>query len=237
MGVNMEEQQQSDIHHHSAPIVDGIIVSPADLPWYKKITLISPISAGVGVVSMAVLFIGFNILLSKQVSTSQTLRSHAAVSTATIAIKPSIKILPPNQTFQLWINVADPVGFAVVELTFDQTKINVASEVTLQSVLTNAPMGESAPKLNMTTMAQANQTGKIKLTLALPPGATAPTGAIQIASLVFTSKTTDTTTTTLQIPLATAKVSDINANEFAIVTQEATVSLNPKVATDSAISE
>lgn len=171
------------------------------------------------------LFVAFNIFFAQQITKKQTLESEAAASTATLSIKPSESTSSKDQTFQLWVVSDNPVGFAQLDVSFDQTKMQLTKEVALDSVLSNTPLGENDLKLNKTSMADANATGNIRLMLALPVQATAPTGAFNIASLVFTPIATESTSTVIQIPPAAVQIFDMNANQFTVQIQNATVTV------------
>jgi len=99
------------------------------------------------------------------------------------AFNPSSANLPPDGTFKIMLNAASKkIVFVRTVVTFDQSKVNLASEITPNPVL--------ATVVEKTTMAAANASGRAVIVLAAAPSSTLPTGNFEFAALSFTAQTT-----------------------------------------------
>jgi hypothetical protein len=159
-------------------------------------------------------------------STSQPTetRSKAAGETVVLTIQPAAVPMPPDGTVVVYLDAkTNPIGFALVKLTFDPTKIKLAQEVTtsdkLEAVITK------------TTMKNANLNGEIIIALApfdpmqhptpLPPTPTqtpppAPSNVIDFATLKFTAVSTKANDTAILNFDTTASqvISALNSTTF-----------------------
>ena len=124
--------------------------------------------------------------VARAVQMNQSLNSEAGNYTATVSFQLSNWTLPPQSTFGLWVNSNGPTAFTAVEFNFDPKLIRMTSE----PVLTNTKLTKI---VKVTSMAEANTTGKVSIVLGLDPAqkANAPTGAFQIADVNFEAVTTN----------------------------------------------
>ena len=99
------------------------------------------------------------------------------------AFNPAAGSLPPNSTFKIMLNAGSKkIVFGRTVVTFDQSKVNLASEITPNPAL--------ATVVEKTTMAAANGSGRAVIVLAASPASSLPTGIFEFAALNFTAKTT-----------------------------------------------
>lgn len=141
-----------------------------------------------------------------------------AATNAQITFTPASPSLPPNTSLGININAGtNRVAFAHIEFTFDRTKLNLSGEITPTNSL-----GTVAVK---TSRSSANTTGSATVALALPVGATAPTGTFQVAGIPFTAITTQTSTTTLSI--ARVQLVDVTGAEITTPLTSVNITLNP----------
>ncbi|MCX6703824.1 MAG: carboxypeptidase-like regulatory domain-containing protein [Candidatus Woesebacteria bacterium] len=122
-------------------------------------------------------------LIASIIQNNQTIGTQAAVHQASVAFQLASWDLPPQGTFGVWVNSDSPVAFSDVELSFDPKLVKMTTEVAIKTGLTR--------KIRVTSMADANATGKISIILGLEPSmiGNPPSGAFQIADLTFSSNT------------------------------------------------
>lgn len=185
------------------------------------------------------------IIATDQVQKYQSLKTNAATSPAEIFFNPSAdSVTTTEKTFPVWINSsAVSVGFASIELTFDPSKIILTKEITLNSALTNIPLGASQPPLTVTTMAAANATGKINLTLGLPPSTTAspsprsplaPSGTFQVATMTLKAINSTTGSSSVTVNTSNSQLVAMDASVFGLSSTPLALTLNPVVTTSGA---
>jgi len=143
-----------------------VVNHKADL---KYLLLIIPIAAA-----------GF---LAIEIQHRQSLESKASLYQAKVSIQPENFSLPPETTFGLWVEANTSVAFADIELNFDTKLVKLTSEITI--------LGGLSRSVKVTSMEEANTTGKISIIAALDPTnlSTPPTEVFQIASLKFDTNT------------------------------------------------
>jgi len=122
-------------------------------------------------------------LVAALIQNNQTIGTQAAIHQASVSFQLPSWDLPPQNTFGVWINSDSPVAFSDVELSFDPKLVKMTNEIVLK--------GGLARKIKVTSMADANATGKISIILGLEPSGLGnpPLGAFQIADLTFDSNT------------------------------------------------
>ncbi len=181
-------------------------------------------------VSKFILFAGLLIMVSITlyfanvlVNRNQTLSVGATAGVAELFFEPSSLVLSPDGLVNLWVTTDKQLGFFATDLTFDPSIISLAQEITL-------PTTGLAKKIRVTSMSEANATGKISIVLGVEPSAisTAPTGTFKIANLKFSKKSTLANKSTLLsiVPSATQLV-DMGAIPFNSSTKNASFTLNP----------
>jgi hypothetical protein len=134
------------------------------------------------------------------------LLSHAALSPVTLSFSQNPIVL--NTTTPTSVNVVlnagtNQIGFVAVNYTFDPTKVKLTQEITTTTALKTIPV-------STTTMAQANQTGNVTITLALSTAdvANPPTGSFQIASMSLQAISANQASSTMAFVPANTQVVD-----------------------------
>jgi hypothetical protein len=114
------------------------------------------------------------LLVVRQV---QRYQAGAASVSALLYFSPSEQNLPPDSNFKVMVDTkGNQMGFVRLEFSFDITKINLTSEVSVTSRL--------ATVIQKTTMSEANNTGTVVVVAALTPtDRTNPlTGIVELAN-------------------------------------------------------
>lgn len=131
------------------------------------------------------------------------------------SFNPSSGSLPPNGTFKIMLNAGSKkIVFGRIVVTFDQSKVNLASEITPNPVL--------ATVIEKTAMAAANSSGRAVIVTAAVPSGTLPTGTFEFAALSFTAKTTSPGSVTVNFDTTDMQVVDDS-------TTSQTISVTPLV--------
>lgn len=159
-----------------------------------------------------------NNLIKRQFNYSAS----AAAGTANLFFEPTSLTLPPNGKVNLWVTSDKPVGFVAVDVTFDKAKVQLAQEITLtNSVLTR--------KIKVSSMAEANTSGKLTVVLGIDPTAkaSAPAGNFAFASVTFKPMVTTNLTTGLSYTLSASQLVDLNAIPFTLSSSAGSLVLNP----------
>ena len=122
-------------------------------------------------------------LIANIIQNNQIIGTQAGEHQASVAFQLASWDLPPQGTFGIWVNSDSPVAASDVELSFDPKLVKMTSEVAIKTALTR--------KIKVTSMTEANTTGKISIVLGLDPSmfGNPPLGAFQIADLTFDSNT------------------------------------------------
>lgn len=171
------------------------------------------------VVMLSVTMYFSNVLIKN----SQSLNAGAANGNAEIFLEPSVVTIPPDGLVHLWVTTDKQLGFVAIDLTFDPTLIKLAQEITLPTLTLER-------SLKVTTMAQANTTGKISVVLGIDPTGleTAPTGSFPIANLKFSKNTTiSNKVATLSVDPASSQLVDLGAIPFNLTFKNASFTINP----------
>lgn len=157
------------------------------------------------------------------INKSQSLNAGASSGSAELFLEPAAVTMSPDGLVNLWVTTDKQLGFVAVDLTFDPTLIKLAQEITL-------PTQSLQRSIKLTSMSEANATGKISVVLGVDPTAiaTAPTGTIRLANLKFSKNTTvPNKVATLTVVTASSQLVDLGAIPFNLTSQNATFSLNP----------
>ena len=135
---------------------------------------------------------------------------------------PSQVSVPPEATLNLMFDSrASQIGFARIELAFDQSKITLTKSIVTTPLLKTG--------VTVTSMEEANATGKILLVLGLAPvdRATPPTGTFEFAQLSFSPKTPDPNqSATLSFTSSGIQLVDINGAPASFTGETATIFVN-----------
>ena len=111
---------------------------------------------------------------------------------ANVIFEPATGTLPPDSTFKILANVgSEKLAFARVAFTFDQTKVNLVSEIT--------PNVSLSTVVEKTSMAVANTSGRAVIVIAAAPADSLPSGQVGIADIQFKSLVTGNDTAQVQI--------------------------------------
>jgi hypothetical protein len=169
-------------------------------------------------------------------------------ATASLYFEPVSADLPPDMTLRLMTDSGvTQMGFAMVEVSFDPTQVNLTSEVVTSDRLTmNNAQAETDPNYSppqyacqgtdpciiKTPMAIANSSGTINIVLGMDPTSsqTAPDNIFELARFTFTPVTTQNINT--QVSVSNFQLVDMSATDFNVTVQgPATLTLNPTPAT------
>ncbi len=115
-----------------------------------------------------------------------------------------------------------PLGFVRSEFTFDATKIKLNQEITTTTAFNR--------KISVTSMAQANSSGRVSIVLGLDPNDrnNPPTTLFELASLSFVPNTTSTNqSTTLSFVQANMQVVETNYVNLTFAVSNSTILVNP----------
>jgi len=153
----------------------------------------------------------------------QSLKSKAATYSATVSFQLSSATLPPETTFGVWVNAGAPVDFTAIEVDYDPTLVKLTRDVGLTNTMLTRIV-------TVTSMTEANTTGKIHMILGLDPSkvTTPPSGVFQVANLTFNALTTNpnvTTPVTFNKPVMQMVATDNSV--FTLNTTNLTLTLNP----------
>jgi len=183
--------------------------------WRKRVPL--------GLFGLTVLAV---IFLSQAIRHYQTLQSEADQATASLFFSPNNDSLTSTveQTFPVWINATQPIGFASIKIKFDPNKLVLKQ--------TPAPIHSALSQIvNITSVQTANESGIIEATVTVPPAkiAEAPSSSFQFLSLVFDAKQTGEDTTSVSFDLTGSQVVSTSTTEFTLTETPLTLTLNPSV--------
>ncbi|HWA51615.1 MAG TPA: dockerin type I domain-containing protein [Patescibacteria group bacterium] len=171
------------------------------------------------VISIAVIFFAIPLTVYFVAIGIKT-RSQASANSVSLSFSQDPVILNPSTPAQvnLVLNAGtSPIGFANIEFTFDNTKVNLASEITTTPTLESPKfLNQGNTAILKTTMQEANQTGKVDIVLGLDPSdaANPPTGVINLANFSFIS--VGSGTSTLSFNNASIQVVDTSSNALTV---------------------
>lgn len=155
----------------------------------------------------------------------------ADVTTVTFSSTPSTATLPPNATIRINLNAgAQLVGFVRVVMTFNNSHINLASEITTTTRLRQNREPATNPWITKTSMSEANSTGRIVLVLALDEQdrANAPTGVFEVANFSIRAVSTQQNLATqFNFSASESQVVNMTAEAQIVAASGSTFTLNP----------
>jgi hypothetical protein len=160
-------------------------------------------------------------LIAAVIQNNQTIGIQAGTHQASVSFQLASWDLPPQSTFGIWVNSDSPVAFSDVELSFDPKLIKMTSEIVLKSNLTR--------KIKVTSMADANATGKISIVLGIDPSMLGdpPLGAFQIADLTFDSNTSSKDVSTkIALTNPGMQLVAVDQSVFSLITTGIDLSIN-----------
>lgn len=171
-------------------------------------------------VAMSAVTMYFANYLIKQ---AQTYKAGAAAGNAQFFFEPSSLSLAPSNNVNLWVTVDKALGFVRAELSFDPSLLKLTQEISL-----------GTPSLNrivkLTSMAEANSTGKIAIILGLDPSmlSVAQSGSFKLATLNLATKvTTPNVSTSVQLVTNNLQLVDTGATVFTTTSTPLNLTLNP----------
>lgn len=190
--------------------------------YQKKSPFLQVVSASFLLVMVVIMFYFANYLIHER----QSMLVSASAGQANIFFEPSTITIPPDGLVNLWITADKQLGFVSAQMSFDRTKLKLAQEIVLDQPALKQVIVKS-------TMAEANTTGKINLTIAVDPDTVsqAPTGSFKLASLKFSLVTTlADQTANLELVSSSLQLVDLGAIPFIVTSSNSVFSLNPQVA-------
>ncbi len=139
--------------------------------------------------------------------------------------------LPPNATIGVMANSGNAqIAFARVEVSFDQTKVNLSDEIQITGPL-RAVIGK-------TSKADANTNGHLVVVVALcnaidipcsNPAPQAPSGSFELVKLPLTAVSSQSGQTTLSFDVLSSQLVDTNQANVALTGTNSTVNLNTSI--------
>jgi hypothetical protein len=155
--------------------------------------------------------------------------SRAQVDTVSLYFNPSDTTLPPNKTMKLMVDAkTNKVGFAALELAFDNSKINLTGEITTTSLLKTV--------VSKTSQADANSTGKITIVIALSPDDSnnPPSGVFEYAQFPIGSVTSQSDVATeINFVSSGIQLVDVAGYELPYTPTAAKITINPLSSTNT----
>jgi hypothetical protein len=161
-------------------------------------------------------------LIAKIIQDNQSIGLQANTHQASFSFQLASWTLPPANTFGVWADTDSPVGFADVELTFNPAIVKMTQEVSLTGSLTR--------KIKVTSMADANSTGKVSIIVGLDPAkiASPPSGAFQIANVAFDANTsTKNATSSISYATSSMQVVSTDKSVFSLTAAGVDLTINP----------
>lgn len=162
-------------------------------------------------------------ILARAVQNNQSIKSKAGSYTANISFQLSNSSLPPETTYGVWLNTNAPAGFVSAEVDFNPTLVKMTKEVALTNSL-------FTKIVKLTSMTEANTTGKIYIILGLDPTklTTPPSSTFQIANLTFNALTTNpNVTTAVTFNTGGMQIVATDQSVFTLSAINLTLTLNP----------
>ena len=162
-----------------------------------------------------------SFFIFKEVQKRQSISTGALTHQASIGFQVESWVLPPESSFDIWVNSDSIVDFSDVEVTFDPNIIKLTGEVYLYPSLTRI--------IKVTPMSEANTTGRISIVLGLDPSqiSSPPSGNFRLAKLSINTKTTSYLNTVLGFNNANIHIVSGDQSVFSTTTTGLTLILNP----------
>jgi hypothetical protein len=174
--------------------------------------------------NLAFILIGIIIIvvLVQKIQEYQSLKSNASAGTAKIFFVPESINIPPDGIVKLFATVDKDIAFARIEMLFDHTQVRLTQDIMLTNQKLTRVISKSTP-------AQANETGKIIIVIALDPTnrTQPPSGTIELANLKFSSiTTTPNQSSSISINTANSQMIAITTEPYNLTSQICNIQLN-----------
>ncbi len=155
----------------------------------------------------------------KEVQKQQSLKSRASVHQASLYFQVPSWSIPPGSSFDVWADTDSQTSFVDTEISFDPNIIELTDEITTYPSLGRV--------IKVTSMNDANSTGKISIVLGLNPSqSTPPSGTFQIASLPLNTKTASSLSTKVSFDNAKSQLVASDQTQFTTSVTDLTLNLN-----------
>ena len=165
---------------------------------------------------------GLFLYLVHRYKTKENVLSDVTSAPASIYFEPTSLTLPPTGIAQVKVSSGSgPVAFVHAEISFDPSKTALTSEISISG----SPLSR---KVKVTSMSEANATGKIVLALALDPAniASPPSQTFTIATISMAPRNTDSNLSDT-LSLSNVKIVDTKAELFTSSSSPLILKLNP----------
>jgi cell division septation protein DedD len=205
----------------------GLIKKLNDLKWKFKLSLPKQAEKHLGVILVVLLSLPIGVyLLGRELG----FFSKAQQVPVSVYIEPGTQNLPPDSNFKVMIDTkGSKIAFVRVDITFDNTKVNLVNSINSGSVLTDVINVPNEP----TTIAAANSVGHLVIVRGLPaacsqdPNCASGTGTFEVVNFDVTSVTQlQNQTTNLGFLESSMQVVDSSATSLSLTTTPATLALN-----------
>lgn len=200
-------------------------------PWYQKLREWRPTKKTWQVLEIAFLVLVLIIFLAYgEIRKRQSNVSKAASAPASLFMKPTEAVMPPEARLEIWTDTAKSLGFARVIVKFDPALVKMVQDVAVTGPLTRV--------VQLTPFAEANASGVMTLVLGLDPAqlAAAPSGTFKLAEIRLTTSSLLTATTTVGFDSANMQLVATDTSVFTISgAASANVSLNPVASPSPAV--
>lgn len=191
----------------------------------RKTSLSQLFSLSLILVMAAVTYYFANSLIQRAV----LYKAGAAGGNAEFFFDPGSLTLPPDGLASLWVTTDKAVGFVRAELSFDPKLVALAQDITLAE-----PSLKRVIKLS--TMSEANSSGKIILVVAVDPTtlASAPTGNIKLANFKFKAiSTRSNKAASVTVSTSSSQLVDTSAVPFNLTAKGLSLTVNPSDGTST----
>lgn len=158
----------------------------------------------------------------REVQKEQSLKTAAALHQASVYFQIESWTLPPESTFEVWVNSDSAVAFSDIEITFDPGLVKLTSEITTYESLSRI--------IKVTSMNDANSKGKVSIVTGLDPGSvsTPPSGTFRIASFKLDANTANSAATTVNFDNANMQLVSTDQSVFTTTVTGLSLDLNPE---------
>lgn len=161
--------------------------------------------------------------LLNNIDQKQSLGTNAAIGNAKFLFQNSNIVLPPETEMQVLVNTDVPVGFVHSEINFDRTRVKLVSEIDVSG-------SQLKRVVKVTSMSEANSTGKIEIVLALDPASinTPPSGGLQLGKFRIATNTQNTNlSSNLTFNISNSQVVNVDQSLLSLTSNNTTLTINP----------
>lgn len=160
-------------------------------------------------------------LIVREVQKYQSLHSEAISHQAAVYIQPASWNLPPEGSFDVWINAGSNVGFTHLEMTFNPSLVTLTNEITTYPALSRV--------VKVSTRSEANSTGKISIVLAPDPNQrnSPPSGTFRVATLSLDTNTPYSVSTSVNFDSSKTSIVAMDQSVFITTFTGLNLNLNP----------